>query len=169
MRRSGGSLATLYELFENKTGLLRALVGERCSVISDTIEGAVLCHRPPRDALREVAEHMFDKIVDAEFASLFKAALVQPDLGPQMYEAGPARAQATVANYLDAQVTDGAMTIEHPLAAAQMFLQMMFGHYHQMLLFGLPVKISEAEKAAHIDCVLDAFFKVYGAKADIAT
>jgi hypothetical protein len=46
--------------------------------------------------------------------------------------------------------------------AAQMFFQMMFGHFHQMLLFGLPVTLSKAGKARHFDTVMAAFFKIYG-------
>ena len=163
--RSGGSLATLYEMFEGKPGLLRALVSDRCSAISEAIDRAVSADQPPREALRQIAEYMFDKIIDPKGVALFKAALAQPELGRKLYEAGPANGQAKVAEYLARQVKQGHLAIEDPLQAAQMFFQMMFGHFHQRLLFGIPVKLSAAERARHFDTVLAAFLKIYGVPA----
>jgi len=163
--RSGGSLATLYEMFENKPGLLRALVGDRCSQISDTIDKAVSSQKPPREALREIAEYMFDKIIDPNAIALFKAAVAQPELGRKLYEAGPANGQAKVAQYLASQSKVGHLSVDDPVFAAQMFFQMMFGHFHQMLLFGLPVSLTAADKKKHFDTVMAAFFKIYGPSA----
>jgi AcrR family transcriptional regulator len=162
VRRSGGSLATLYEMFENKPGLLRAMVHEHCTVISDTIDHAISAHQPPREALWAITEPMFDKIMDPQATALFKAALAQADLGLQLYEAGPATGQAKVAEYLALQAEEGVMDIDDPVEAAQMFFQMMFGHFHQQILFGVPVELSSEERARHFDRVLAAFFKIYG-------
>lgn len=164
VRRSGGSLATLYEMFENKPGLLRAMVSERCSLISETIDRAIETHRPPREALRELADHMFDKIIDSNLAALFQAVAAQPDLGRQLYAAGPATGQAKVAHYLTLQHEEGVLEIDDPVFAAQLFFQMMFGHFHQQLIFGVPVELTAKEKAAYLDRALDAFFKVYPLK-----
>jgi AcrR family transcriptional regulator len=160
--RSGGSLATLYEMFEGKPGLLRAMVGDRCSQISEAIDRAISSHKPPREALRKIAEYMFDKIIDPEAIALFKAAIAQPELGRKLYEAGPANGQAMLADYLAHQSAEGTLCIDDPVFAAQLFFQMMFGHFHQMLLFGLPVSLSKAGKARHIDTVMASFFKIYG-------
>src|SRR5688572_16769959 len=108
---------------------------------------------------------MFDKIIDPKGVALFKAALAQPELGRKLYEAGPANGQAKVAEYLARQVKQGHLAIDNPLQAAQMFFQMMFGHFHQLLLFGIPVKLSAAERTRHFDTVLAAFFKIYGVPA----
>lgn len=162
VRRSGGSLATLYELFENKPGLLRALVTGKCSVMAGRIDEAVSAHGSPREALRQIANFMFDKIVCPDTTALFKAAMAQPDLGPQLYQAGPATGQAKIAEFLAAQAEEGVFAFDDPLAAAGMFHQMMFGHFHQRLIFGLPVDITAEEKADHIDKVLAAFFRIYG-------
>ena len=160
--RSGGSLATLYELFEGKPGLLRSLVGDRCSQISDAIDHAVSSQKPAREALREIAEYMFDKIIDPNAVALFKAALAQPELGRKLYEAGPANGQAKVAEYLALQSKAGNLSIDDPVFAAQTFFQMMFGHFHQQLLFGVPVTLTTADKARHFDKVMAAYFKIYG-------
>ena len=163
VRRSGGSLATLYELFENKPGLLRALVTTKCGAMAQRIDDVVSAKRAPREALREIADFMFDKIVCPDSTALFKAALAQPDLGPQLYRAGPETGQAKVAEFLALKAQEGSLAIDDPHEAAGMFHQMMFGHFHQKLIFGLPVALTPEEKARHIDRVLTAFFKMYGA------
>jgi AcrR family transcriptional regulator len=140
--RSGGSLATLYEMFENKPGLLRALVEERCTVMNEAIDRAISSHQPPREALTEIAARMFDKILDPQSTALFKAALAQPELGRLLYEAGPATGQAKVAEYLALQAEE-------------------FGHYHHKLLFGIPVELRAEEREEHFDRVMAAFFKIY--------
>jgi hypothetical protein len=100
--------------------------------------------------------------MDAQATALFKAALAQPELGRQLYEAGPAAGQAKVAEYLALQAEEGVMDIDDPIEAAQMFFQMMFGHFHQKILFGVPVQLSQEERVRHFDRVLAAFLKIYG-------
>ena len=162
VRRSGASLATLYELFENKPGLLRALVTDKCGAMAQRIDDAVSAKREPREALREIADFMFDKIVCPDSTALFKAALAQPDLGPQLYRAGPETGQAKVAEFLAIQAGAGTLEVDDPMEAAGIFNQMTYGHFHQKLIFGLPVELSADQKARHIDRVLSAFFKIYG-------
>ena len=94
--------------------------------------------------------------------ALFKAALAQPELGRKLYEAGPANGQAKVAKYLALQSKNGNLSIDDPVFAAQMFFQMMFGHFHQQMLFGMPVTLTAADKARHFEKVMAAFFKIYG-------
>ena len=81
--RSGGSLATLYEMFENKPGLLRTLVLDRCSQIHEKIDRAVSSQKPPREALCEIAEFMFDKIIDPNNAALVQGRVGAAGIGPQ--------------------------------------------------------------------------------------
>lgn len=163
--RSGGSLATLYEMFENKPGLLRALIQARCSAISETVDRAVSEHKPHREALREIAEHMFDQILDPKSVGLSRVVVAQsaaqPDLGRLLYEAGPATGQAKVAEYFAQQADAGSLSIDDPMEAAQMLFQMMFGHLHNRLLFNLPMNLTSEEKAKHLDRSLDAFLRIY--------
>jgi hypothetical protein len=120
---------------------------------------------PPREALRAIAEYKFDKVIDPDAAALFKAAFAQPDLARKLYEAGPAHGEAMLAKYLAEQSKAGNLSVDDPVLAAQMFFQMMFGHFHQQLLFGIPLTLSAAEKARHLDKVLDAYFKICGPAA----
>ena len=88
--------------------------------------------------------------------------MAQPELGRKLYEAGPANGQAKVADYLALQSNNGHLSIDDPVFAAQLFFQMMFGHFHQQLLFGVPVALTAADKSRHFEKVLTAFFRIYG-------
>src|SRR5918993_1503260 len=94
--RSGGSLATLYEMFEGKPGLLRALVGDRCAQISEAIDRAVSADQPPRQALRQIAEYIFKKITAPKARGWWRGGAPQPERGRILYEGGPANGQAKV-------------------------------------------------------------------------
>jgi AcrR family transcriptional regulator len=162
--RSGGSLATLYELFENKPGLLRAMVEERCSSIGGGIDRAFCAMQPVETTLREIAEHLFGEILEPRAIALMRVVIaqcaVQPDLGRLLYEAGPAIGKAKVAAYLEAQSRGGRIRVSRPEATAQMFFQMVVGHYHHQLLVGAIEQPTAAEKAEHLDFALACFMKV---------
>jgi AcrR family transcriptional regulator len=162
--RSGGSLATLYELFENKPGLLRAMVQDKCSSIGGGIDQAFCAKQPVRTTLREIAEHLFGEILEPRAIALIRVVIaqcaVQPDLGRLLYEAGPAVGKAKVAQYLEAQSDSGRIRVSRPEATAQMFFQMVVGHYHHQLLVGAIEQPSASEKAEHLDFALDCFMRV---------
>ena len=162
--RSGGSLATLYELFGNKHGLLRAMVEEICARMAAVIESATLGNRKPAEALREIADHMFDKLNDAEGIALFRVIVAEsprhPELGQLFYAAGPAVGRSKVADYLAEQTARGVLAVDDPETAASMFFDMVFGKYHMQLLCGLPIRLTEAEKKRHLDRVIAAFMRI---------
>ncbi len=165
VRRSGGSLATLYDMFENKPGLLRALVTERCVTINGALDAATITERPFQESLRAVAVEMLDRFLDPNFVGLFRVMIAQctnhPDLGRQIYDAGPVVCQTKAADFFARQMATGAMATSDPLIVSKLFFQMVCGDFHSQLIFGLPVDLTEAERAAHLDCILPIFTKAF--------
>ena len=163
--RSGGSLATLYDLFENKTGLLRAMVCEKCGAIDDALDRAVAAHRPPAEVLRAIGEEMLSRLFAPTYVGMFRVVVAQcaaePALGQQLYDAGPAACQAKGAEYLAAQKAAGTLDVDDPLAASQLFFQMVCGHFHSRLVFGMEVDLPPAERQRHLDYVVNAFLRIY--------
>lgn len=163
--RSGGSLATLYDMFENKPGLLRALVGERCVGIQGELDAAIADGRPYDKAIRAIAEEMLDRFLDPDYIGLFRVVVAQcaghPDLGQQIYASGPAVCQAKSAQYFAMQIDAGTFAPGDPLEIAKMFFQMVCGDLFSQLVFGLPIKLSATERARHLDYVLPIFTKAF--------
>ena len=162
--RSGGSLATLYELFESKPGLLRAMVEDRCSRISSGLDRAFCGQQPVEATLRELADHLFDEILEPRAVALMRVVIaqcaVQPDLGRLLYASGPAVGKVKVADYLRAESENGRLEVSRPEATAQLFFQLVVGHFHSQLLFGAIEPPSESEKAEHLDFALACFMKI---------
>lgn len=163
--RSGGSLATLYDMFENKPGLLRALVFERCVSIDGALDDAISMRRPYRQALRAIAEEMLDRFLDPTYIGLFRVVVAQcaahPDLGRQIYDAGPAVCQSKIAAYFATQIKAGTLAADDPMLVSTLFFQMVCGQFHTQLVFGLPVALSAEERARHLDLVLPIFAKAF--------
>lgn len=164
VRRSGGSLATVYELFENKPGLLRAMVMDQCGAVSSGMDRAFCSEQPVDKTLRELAEHLFDQITRPRAVALFRVVVaqcaVQPELGKLLYEAGPALGKAKVAQYLQVQADAGRIAVGDPQAASQMFFQMVIGHHHHLLLMCAIDPPSKKARAVHLDFAIESFLKV---------
>ena len=162
--RSGGSLATVYDLFENKPGLLKAMVQEQCGAVSSGMDRAFCAEQPVEKTLREIAEHLLDQILQPRAVALFRVVVAQcatqPELGKLLYEAGPAVGKAKVAQYLQMQGDAGRIEVSDPQAAAQMFFQMVIGHHHHLLLMCAIDTPSRKARAAHLDFAIESFLKV---------
>lgn len=163
--RSGGSLATLYEMFENKPGLLRALVTERCAGIQGRLETAIADRLPYDAVIRAIAEEMLEQFLDPDYVGLFRVVVAQcaahPDLGQQIYDSGPAICQARSAHYFATQIEAGRLAPGDPMAIAKMFFQMVCGDLFSQMVFGLPVDLSAEERALHLDTVLPVFTRAF--------
>lgn len=163
--RSGGSLTTLYELFGNKTGLLAALVAERCLSMAAVIDSVAIAEPHPREALRTVAHHLFDQMTDPSGIALLRIVIGeggrQPELGRQFYEAGPAAGCRIMGRFLANQAAQGALRVDDPDEAARHFFHMLLGDHHMRMLCGLPVAADSREVAGHIERTVDAFMRAY--------
>ena len=162
--RSGGSLATLYELFENKPGLLKAMVQGQCGRVSAGMDRAFCGQQPVERTLRELAEHLFDEVLAPRTVGLFRVVVaqcaMQPELGKLLYQAGPAMGKAKVADYLRLQAKAGRIQVEDAEATAQMFFQMVIGHHHHLLLMCAIDPPTRAARAAHLDFAIESFLKL---------
>lgn len=165
VRRSGGSLATLYDMFENKPGLLRALITERCITIGGALDSASATERPYEESLRAIAEEMLDRFLDPTFVGLFRVMIAQctshPDLGRQIYDAGPVVCQVKAADFFARQMAAGTMATHDPMTASKLFFQMICGDFQSQLVFGLPIEMTPAERSAHLDRLLPIFTKAF--------
>lgn len=168
--RSGGSLTTLYELFGHKTGLLSALVSERCGAIATVIDSIAVTELPTREALRTIACELFAHLSDAAAIALLRVVIAesarQPELGHLFYEAGPASGRRIMAAFLAGQASHGALDVDDANEAAVNFFNMLLGEYQLRLLCGVPADAGTDEIERHISRTVDAFLRLYSPAAD---
>jgi len=83
VRRSGGSLSTLYDLFGNKLGLLAAVVDAERSDGIGQLSAILSRDDSPETILRAAATHLLDAIAEPDFGGLIRLVLSQALSSPE--------------------------------------------------------------------------------------
>jgi len=165
VKRSGGSLATLYELFGGKLGLLKACVSERCAQLSEVLDAGAMENRPPRDALTEFGRRLYGLVTSPLAVGAHRIIIAEsaqiPELAPAFYANGPDAGKEHLAQYLAHVAAQGLLRIDDPLRAARHFCALVIGDTLMRKLSGMPVDDSPAEAARHIDDVVRLFVRGY--------
>lgn len=134
---------TLYTVFGDRAGLVRAAVRRQHAYLGDAGDGAA----DLRSAARGILRHLLGDEAIGVHRAITGAAALHPLLAREFYEEGPARAQGFLAAHLPA---DG------PVSPALLFTALL-GESHRRRLLGLAGPFSVSEIDAQVDEVLRAF------------
>lgn len=166
VKLSGGSLATLYDLFDGKEGLFRAVIAGQCMLIAESLEQAEMADLPPAKALRLFAERIFDVALARDNIALLRQVIAEavqfPELGRTLFATGIEIVHAKVEDYLARQTQRGLLNVDGPREAAEIFAEMVLQRYRLRLLCGLPVDLTPEERNAHFDRAMTVFLRAYG-------
>ena len=125
VKRSGGSLATLYELFGNKQGLLRAIMELRDEQDRCPGYGADCAITAPSEMLRGYAHRLYAHVTSRRAIALKRIviteALRDPDFARTLYEDIHLPSVRELARILAQLNEDGRAEIDDPMAAAGLF------------------------------------------------
>ena len=125
VKRSGGSLATLYELFGNKQGLLRAIMELRDEQDRCPGYGADCAITAPSEMLRGYAHRLYAHVTSRRAIALKRIviteALRDPDFARTLYEDIHLPSVRELARILEQLNTDGRAQVDDPMAAASLF------------------------------------------------
>jgi TetR/AcrR family transcriptional regulator, mexJK operon transcriptional repressor len=168
VKRSGGSLATLYELFGGKLGLLKACVGERCAQLNELLDSGEMEKQPPRLALTAFGRALRTLVTSPLAVGAHRMIIAEhaqiPELAPAFWANGPDVGKEHLARYLAHVSAQGLLQIEDPLRAAQQFCALVIGDTLLRKLHGIPTDDSPAEAERHIDEVVGLFLRGYAPK-----
>lgn len=154
--RSGGSLATLYELFGNKRGLFEAILRE----FADDVLGPLSLEGVPEDprrGLEAIARRYLELALEpravAWWRTLCHEAPKVPELRELFLSERGSPLQRGLAEHLDRLSRAGYLEIAEPARAAGMFLELVRGPLHRRALGGdataaRPVEIERQARAA---------------------
>lgn len=124
VRRSGGSLATVYELFGNKQGLLRAVVYRW----RDEGMGGLLDipkEETPAETLLRYARQCYGFVTDPRSVALLRIvigeSLAHPEFGRAFHEDMNSGAAVLLTNCFREWTAQGLAAIDDPEAAVQLF------------------------------------------------
>ena len=125
VKRSGGSLATLYELFGNKQGLLRAIIELRDEQDRCPGYGADCAVTLPSELLRGFAHRLYAHVTSRRAIALKRIviteALRDPDFARTLYEDIHLPSVRELAGILRRLDEDGRAKVDDPMAAAGLF------------------------------------------------
>jgi AcrR family transcriptional regulator len=125
VKRSGGSLATLYELFGNKQGLLRAIIELRDEQDCCPTYGQDCAVTPPSQLLRGYAHRLYAHVTSRRAIALKRIviteALRDPLFARTLYEDIHLPSVRELAGILRQLDEAGKAKVDDPMAAAGLF------------------------------------------------
>ena len=131
VKRSGGSLATLYKLFGTKEELFESLVIARTQSIYESLAFDRLSEFPPTKVLRDIGLTLTQICASPQGAAIFRIVMAEGARFSRLREIFLTNAidlvQHDLAKYLTRQVKAGTLELEDPLQATKQFLEMVKG------------------------------------------
>lgn len=164
----GGSKATLYRYFTDKSALFRASVEALCDEWSQPLHTFTPGSANLTETLVALGEHFAGVVLTPEAIALHRLVTSEavriPGLGEVFAEHGPNAGHAVLGRCLQQAHDDGLIKVEDPVRAAEQLYQAMLGHAQMRLLTDAPVKLTDTEVHASIKEAVRVF--LHGVSVD---
>ena len=173
VRRSGGSLATLYELFGSKERLFAAIVGEISAQVVAPLDALSLESRPLAEALRLFGEKFLTLVLSPDAVAWYRMSVAEgakfPELRAALVSTGPSHVHERLSAFLAAQALSGRLTIEDPVVAAHHFLALIKSETHFAAMCGEPIELTQDQIARRVRLAVHVFLHGYAAAKERRT
>ncbi|MEC4590364.1 MULTISPECIES: TetR/AcrR family transcriptional regulator [Nitrospirillum] len=130
---SGGSRATLYELFGGKEGLFLAVLEVVTGHISQLMNDIAESCGPPEEVLTQFGTSLLEALVQPDVMAMNRVLVAEGRLFPDQLEGffrtGPDQSREKVANYLRRAADQGLIVVDDPITAARIFFGMVTAGY----------------------------------------
>ncbi len=155
------SKPTLYNHFDDKKTLFKAIMEARCGTIFDALEHSFDEGKDVASTLSIIGQRFLDLVLSPNAIAIHRVILAEsgtfPDLGQLFYEAGPKKVIARLAAYFQRQHESGTLVVPDPARAASLFLNMIKGEHHMRCLLRLGGDTGGAERKRAIDYAVRIF------------
>lgn len=162
VKRAGGSLATVYMLFENKQGLLRAMLDRADHRGLDDLTAVIEGPLAPVEKLRNVAYRLHDYLTQDRSVAIMRTVIAESLRDPSFArsfhcDVHEARIAELAALFRDWNAA-GLAEIDDPDAAAELYFAMVTCEAQVGAMFGIGCPPGGAEAERRIDWRLAPFF-----------
>jgi len=165
------SKGTLYNYFESKSELFAAYVAEECSRRLSFVFNDIDWDGEPDTVLRAIAQRMIALMLSPSGLTTFRVVVSEaskfPELARVYFDAGPARAIRTLADWLIAATRRGRLDVPDPELAAEQF----FALCQTRLVMRRRLAILEEPLPGEIERIVEAnvtmFLRTFKARAHV--
>jgi len=162
---AGGSRRSIYNEFGNKQGLLLSVIHQQISNQTATIASIDIAQLAPSDVLKEMSFRFVKGLLSDTLVSLFRLVIQVvpklPEVGALIYEKGPLKGLKPMTDYLIQLDKKGVLSIEDPLDATRMLIEMVKGRLHFKVLLMPSENIPDEFIRQHVDKSVYLFLKAY--------
>lgn len=164
VRRSGGSLSTMYQLFGSKEGLFEAMITQRCAEIMEPLTAPSLSDQCPRQTLTRIARGLMGVLMDPEAQGLWRMVMGEGGKFPRLpeiyFRCGPDPLQAAMIRYLGDLHGRGVVHCPDVAAVVNAFCGMMQSDLFYRTVTGMRPIPDTVEVERHIAKVVDLFMRM---------
>ncbi|MCF4166183.1 TetR/AcrR family transcriptional regulator [Zavarzinia compransoris] len=164
-REAGVSKATVYAHFASKEDLFEAMVARGSAERFASLMHADLDSLDPEQALSRIAHEFLGVLTSPQSLKTMRVVMAEagrrPDVAARFYRAGPARVVAALTAYLERAKARGALDIDDPRIAAELFFGMIRGDLHIRRLLGLADSPDAADVARLADAAVASFLRAH--------
>jgi AcrR family transcriptional regulator len=169
--RVGGSKATLYNYFQSKEDLFRAVVQGRCDVIGGLLDQGRLEGGDFATVLRHFGERFLPMVLSDEFIATYRMMIGEtarfPEIGQTFYETGPQQSVLRLGRFMAEGVKNGDLRDEDPQEMAKYYFDMCMSDLHDRRLWNVKPDPTPEEIKAHVARAVSVFMMAFGAKRGV--
>lgn len=160
--RAGASKETLYAWFDNRDGLITALIDRSANATLVGVNAALATtDAPPEDVLTDFAVKLLSLLVSPSSIALNRAAMTSPQLASQLLESGRFSVGPIVENYLARLNATGQLATSDPAAAFELLYGLIVRDTQIRVLLGdrTPSRSALVRRAAE---AVETFLQLHG-------
>lgn len=159
--RAGASKSTVYSWFDNRDGLLRAVIERNYDSGVAPLRADLLDEQDPRTVLIAVAEQLVPVLQSELSLALSRAAMSDPTLQPTLLAGGGDRGRPALAAYMARAAAAGRLRLNDPTTGAKVFYGLLMQDDQIRTLLG-DSPMDPETVAARARFATDAFLRLYG-------
>jgi TetR/AcrR family transcriptional repressor of mexJK operon len=162
VRRAGGSKATIYKNFKNKEELFATVVDK---LVRHSFGEELIPDEPPEKALLAYAERRLKVVLAEDHNALRRLVIAEgkrfPKIAETYYSHGPALSHKQLTAYFREEKKRGALNIDDPATAAEMFRAMLMHSPYLRALLRPGQQLTATQIKQHARKVVRTFLRLY--------
>jgi AcrR family transcriptional regulator len=159
-RQAGMSKKTVYQVFPAKAALFEALLTDRCSIFTVTIEDD---DRPPRAVLTDVLCRSVAHALTERQVAILRLMVAESPRSPEITAAlerlGVGRGKGALETWLAAKTAEGTLRVCDPQETATLLFWTAAGDFLMQALLNKPLTATMATIEKRVDAVVAMFFR----------